>query len=569
MKSYIDFFETIKSEFVGHKRFRSRFIKYWGTTTIDGVKVLNKRFTVYPGTNDDVTIAKMCRLLGMWDSVSDADFSKIAGYYLYLNPDKETENQEKLIAELLAEKIDLLCPLDTWKYATINYIDKNDPTKFDGWTKEQILTYIDNDYRNIFDYGNGFVAADTVDEEAIGKYVLFDDGTEFEVEVLSVVKTAVAIPVETTAWNLGDAQSRTRYTGLSVEIRFKRIAIDISVEGALMTAIKAEQDEYQVKKLAAMQKSTGTSYDDDGYSIWTGSTTTTNEIWYKDYMRYDAVMAYGIPSRYSNKILLSTLDTGYIKKKVKKWKKFLIDYLSITLIVGAIIIATITGQWWLVAVASGIVTGLQMLVAQHWGVEYGEYMGRWVKVANIAAIVTGIYNIIQNIALRLGTEAAKQAATNALVQAGATTAEATLVTATASIETLTAINTALGATSSITTSTILNVATELVIDSWKSIAFKVAEFAVKARQADMTADLAEKSAYAEELQDQLESSTDKNLHIGLMDLKTFPENLQRIKSAQEINYKYEKEYATIHIGNIQRASFYKATGLNLRAEDLM
>ena len=49
MKSYIDFFETYKGEMLGAKRFRNRFIRRWRTQTIDGVKVMKKRFTVYPG----------------------------------------------------------------------------------------------------------------------------------------------------------------------------------------------------------------------------------------------------------------------------------------------------------------------------------------------------------------------------------------------------------------------------------------------------------------------------------------------------------------------------------------
>ena len=49
MKSYIDFFETYKGELLGTKKFRNKFIRLWGTETINGVQVMKSRFTVYPG----------------------------------------------------------------------------------------------------------------------------------------------------------------------------------------------------------------------------------------------------------------------------------------------------------------------------------------------------------------------------------------------------------------------------------------------------------------------------------------------------------------------------------------
>ena len=229
MKSYIDFSETYKGEMLGAKRFRNRFIRRWGTETIDGVKVMKKRFTVYPGhlakgvdgkyTDNANNIQNFCKMLGSWNQVKEANFSSIAGYYFYLNPNKNDTSE--LAKELLAEKVDMFCPKDEWQECTINYIDQTDPTKFDGWSKEQILAYIDNDYANIFSSGNGFIIEDDIDKLAIGQYVLFDDGTEFAVEVVSTSVTAM----QNTAglqYTLGRSKN-IYYTGLNVVIRYKRI----------------------------------------------------------------------------------------------------------------------------------------------------------------------------------------------------------------------------------------------------------------------------------------------------------------------------------------------------------
>ena len=172
MKSYIDFFETYKGELLGTKKFRNKFIRLWGTETIDGVKVMKSRFTVYPGylnknadgtyTDEAKKIQSFCKMLGSWSQIKESNFKAIAGYYFYLNPDKDDTSE--LSKELLAEKVDLFCPKDEWQECTINYIDQSNPTRFDGWTKEQILTYIDNDYANIFNNGNGFIIEDDIDK---------------------------------------------------------------------------------------------------------------------------------------------------------------------------------------------------------------------------------------------------------------------------------------------------------------------------------------------------------------------------------------------------------------------
>ena len=575
MKSYIDFFETFKGEFIASKKFRSRFINYWGTTEIDGVRVLNKRFTIYPGTNTNVNIGKLCRLLGMWSQVKEANFSTIAGYYLYFNPNKDKESQEELKEELLAEKIDLYCPLDVWKYATINYIDKNDPTKFDGWTKEQILTYIDNDYRNIFDYGNGFVAADTVEEEAIGKYVLFDDGTEFEVEVLSVVKTAIVPEIADNHW-VSNKNRRTRYTGLSMEIRFKRITVDVSVSGALMTAIKSETSSNKIKQLAAMQASTSSIYNTDGYSIW-DSPTTTSDIWYKDRLRYDALMSQGVRTKDVLKILLGTLDTGQIKKKVK-WYKKILGFVLIVIAIAIAVFSVGTGaplstMLTAIAIAVGVSVLVMTVIQAQWAKSNAAaagYMGRWVKIGGIVSMVAGITAAITNIATNLAAEAAKQSATQAIASASSLTlAEASAITASMTTAEIAATNVALGITGEITVSTVTTMAKDWLMSSWKSMSLKVAGMAVSSRQADMESRLQDKSEYLQELQDANEEAADKNMSIGLKDLEFYTDNLDRIKTRYDYDYLYEPEASTIHIGNIQRASSYKATGLNLRAEDLM
>ena len=574
MKSHIDFFETFKGEFLAAKRFRNRFIRFWGTETIDDVKVMKKKFYLYPNTLTDTDIEKMSRLLGSWSQIKEADYSPIKGYYLWLNPNKNITSTEELNAELLAEKVDAYCPKNEWKYATINYIDKTEPTRFDGFTKEQILDYIDSDYRKIFDFDNGFVVGDTIAEETIGKYVLFDDGTEFEVSIISSQVTSIVPTIANGNW-WSSVDSRTRYTGLSINIKFKRIVDDISTSGLFITTFLEEQSEYQKKLALSMQIST-----EEGDETWE-IPTITNDIWYKDQLRYSVISSNQIKTKLVTQLILNFIDSGQDKKSVKWYNKVL----GLVLIVIAIAVAVFTGgtgapvsaMLTSIALYVGVTVLVMTLVQAQWAKNNSaaaEYMGRWVKIGNIIGTLAGITSVLQNLGTKLSQEAAKEAATQAIASSSTTTiAQASVTVASMSAAEVAALNTTLGVTANITASTVMAVGKDIVVgyigSTWQSISMKVAEFAVSMRQRDMKYELQAKIAYAQELADEVEASTDKNMHIGLEDLKRYTNNTDRIWTRYDYDSLYGPEPATMHIGNIQKASSYKGTGLNLRAENLV
>lgn len=572
MKSYIDFFETYKGEMLAGKRFRNRFIRRWGTETIDGVKVMKKRFTVYPGhlqtdSNGNYTktannIQNFCKMLGSWNQVKEADFSPIAGYYFYLNPDKG--DTEELESELIAEKVDLFCPKDVWQEATINYIDKTDPTKFDGWTKEQMLSYIDNNYSNIFNNGNGFIIEDDIDKLVIGKYVLFDDGTEFAVEIVSSSITAI----QNTPGN-EFTTGRTKnlyYTGLNIVIRYKRIVDGINPDGIFMRTLLGEEDKTQRVLIVQLTKSSR-------YGFGIRKSTKTDEVWYKDQLRYSAVLATGIKTKTAVETILRTLDTGQIKKKVKWYKKVL----GFVLIVIAIVIAVatagagapISAVLTSIAIAVGIATLVMTLIQAQWAksnAAAASYMGRWVKIANIISIVAGITAVIANIAKTAAAQSLAQAATAA--GSSSVTKEITTAAvkeATAQVAKMTFTETL----QAITFDGLMSAAGDMLISSWKSIGMKVAGKAIEMRQAEMHADSAALTSQAEDTAEALAEMTDRNMNIGVEDIKWYTDLSGQANTRYDFNAPYEAEPSVIHIGNICKASFYNGARMNLRAEDLL
>jgi hypothetical protein len=570
VKTHIDFFQTFKGEFLSAKKFRNKFIRLWGTETIDDVKVMKEKFTIYPNTLTDPNIRKMAKLLGSWNEIKKADFSAIKGYYLWFDPNNNIDSTEELNAELLANKIEEYCPKDEWKTVTINYIDKHDPSKFDRFSKEQILEYIDNDYKKIFDSDNGFVVGKSISERTIGKYVLFDNDTEFKVEVLSSQVTSIVPSIASIDWST-ETYSRTRYTGLSIKIRFKRIVDNINPKETLISTILEEKSEYQKKQLLKLQMSYAGSGDE--YEL----SPKTDSIWYKNRLRYSVIANKQIKTVKLIKLILGFINTGQIKKSVAWWKKVF----GLVLIVIAVVVSVSTANpgALMAALATniGIAVLIMVVIQAEWAKNNqasAEYMGRWVKIGNAIGMLTGITAVIQNIGTALSEEAARESATKAIASSSGTSiSQAAITTASLSSTEIAAINTAMNVTSEITINTVFTVGKNMILNSigttWQSVSMKVAAFAVSMRQKDMNSQLKKKTEQVKELQEELNSDADKSMSIGIEDLKRYTDNTSRIWTRYDYDALYGPTPSVIHIGNIQKASSYKATGLNLRAEDLL
>lgn len=549
MKEHIDFFETFKSEFLGTKRFQNKLIRLWGTELLDGIEVMNQRFMIYPNINSSdntvkTRVLRMCKMLGIKNQMEEADFSPIAGYYLWFNPDKGSASQLNLNDLLLAEKIDEFCPRYEWRYSTINYVDKADPTKFDGWTKEQILTYIDNDYRNIFSLDNGFVIGDTIEQTAMGKYVLFDIDGEFEVEVLSDQITA--IPVTNVSNYLTTSTNRLRYTGLSIDIRYRRVTPSVDPTKSLVIAMKAEQEEYRLKVLLELQNSSSSiMYSEEGSGLFGQKEPTTDLVWYKDRLRLSAIKGIGIPSKTVVNTILDTLDTGQIKKKVKWYKKLL----GIVLIV-VVLYFTWGYGWQVVAIAMGVTAVVLSVIQAQWAKNNAAaagYMGRWVRIANIISITASVYTSWKQALLRMATSKAVEKVTGS--------------TELGEVAGL-AVGAANGPKGGFSLSDLATKVGDYLTKEWASMSMKVANMALRYIQTERNADLADREAIVAAQNETLES-TDSNTLFGLEHIKQAPEQLAGIATRYDYDFPYGAEYATIHIGNIQRSSYAKGAGLNV------
>lgn len=555
MKTYIDLQETYKNLFLGSKRLKNRFKRYWGTTTVDGIEVFNQRLQVWPGT-DNKNVVKILKMFGAYNSIKSASFEGITSYYLWLNPGK-AGGLVGITADIWVNKINALIPNDVDFSVVINYTDTSDPMKFAGWTKEQISTYVESNYASILSSANVECRGDTVAQEAFGLYMPLDGDVNFKMDVTEATTTPIAYGAV--------ADGRTTYrTGISVTYKVRQIS-PLQETDAMAVAILNETDVNRVNKLKV-----ALDLDEDTPTVnenaWIRRNTgVTDELWYKGYLRVAVTDSSYVSRNKFAEILATCIDTGYTKKKTKWWKKLL----AIVVVVIAIVIswgaagaaATIGTTAWLgsfamyLGISVLVLTGIQYALAKNGDIGFAQYLGRLVQIVGIVSMIAGVASFVQNFA----KEAAKNAIMEALKEGAYTKAlqlsgEAAVAVAKNALTDLTSKATAVADNVSIG-----NVL-ELLGSKISTIGMKVASTFMDMRINTAREDLRDAEELVQQSRKELMELTDREINIGVEDIKYYTQPLKVDNLVFEVDYLYEgTKY------NIGRPSFYP-TGLNLRDE---
>lgn len=555
MKTYIDLQETYKNLFLGSKRLKNRFKRYWGTTVVDGVEVFNKRLQVWPGT-DNKNVVKILKMFGAYNSIKSARFEGITSYYLWLNPSK-ADGLSGITADIWVNKINALIPNDVDFSVVINYTDANDPMKFTGWTKEQISTYIENNYASMLSSANVECRGDTVAQEAFGLYMPLDSDVNFRMEVTEATTTPIAYGAV--------VNGRTTYrTGISVTYKVRQIS-PLQETDAMAVAILNETNVNRVNKLkVALDLYEDASITDEIAWIL-NNTGVTDELWYKGYLRVAVTDSSYVSRNKFAEILATCIDTGYTKKKTKWWKKLL----AIVVVVIAVVVswgaagaaATIGTTAWLTSfamylgISALVLTGIQYVLVKNGDIGFAQYLGKLVQVVGIVSMVAGVASFVQNFA----KEAAKNAIMEALKEGAYTKAlqlsgEAAVAVVKNALTDFTSKATAVADNVSIG-----NVL-ELLGSKISTIGMKVASMLMDMRVNTAREDLRDAEELVQQSRKELMELTDREIDIGVEDIKYYTQPLKVDNLVFEVDYLYEgTKY------NIGRPSFYP-TGLNLRDE---
>ncbi len=594
MKSYIDFFETLKGEFVGSLKFKNKFIRLWGTTTINGIEVLNNKFYLSPGFGTK-NVNSLLKHLGALQNFSSSSFKGTTSYYFYINSSKADTLSQENLNDIIASKINEYCDVGEKLKINLNFSNAGDYNYFKNFTKQQIFDYVNNDYDAMYNTLDNYAVGETLLTTTIGTYILFDGNQHFNVEVISGTVSAIATKVKLNIW---DNNEVTVYkAGLSLEIQATR-KDNVTGSANIVTHIVDEANEEHKTTLQQLLESETNESTTSG-SIWKRNRATgkTDDIWYKGNMRLSFLDSSSIKTKEKIKILISALDTGYTLPKTKWWKKVLGPLLIIIAIVvtvltagaGAGVGAFLTSLAINVGIATLTMTALSIYWGKHGDPGAAQYIGKWIKVGSIISAVAGISSIIANIARNAALQTATTAATETAISSGGTaTVTATSLGQTATI-TATAEVTAYGTTTTIVEGGTGALMSETVsvglgdfvsagwdsiysgmTSSWQSVAssgLKMVRFFTNMRfqsQAkSLQSEINAKTEQNDKASQELEEMNDKEVNIAVEDIKWYTDGLKIQSQVYDVDYLYG---GTRH--NIGRPSFITGRGSNIISNDI-
>ena len=578
MKSYIDFYATLSGELLAKQRLASKLRKHWGTTTIDGIEVYNSKFTIWPGTETE-KVKKVLKILNIpIADIKQQSKKGITRMYLKFNSSKmDTSSYSK---EALATSIEEDIGFNEWREFTLEITDSSDPAKFIGWTKEQIKQYVSENFETL-SAGYAINAdADTANvDDYLGVYVIASASSiDFEVEVLEAGIVPIGVK---TAHDEQEVDYSNRWvktasyqSGINLRYKYRRIGYlnddspiiklmydDLQYGKSNLT--KEEIATIGIPRVEAAQARSGNA------RLWLSekSLGKTDTIWYNGQLRTASSQLLK-KHDYAN-VVFGSLDFGYDKKKTKGWKKAL----GIVLIVVAIVVAVLTvgiGSP-LVAIAAGASAGAltatlySMVLAKTGDYDGAQYMGRWAKVLGIVSLVAGITAAIQGF-LRQAAQASVQEAAKQAGQAAASELTAVGASSTASMAAGAAVEASTVASATIgditmegMMSTLQSSMTSMVSTPFSamSTAMKVAGPLVEQREKNKAKQLDSLSAEVMAQQSEIADLYDKNLHMGLEDIRMYTKPINVDNAQFEVDYLYEGTKF-----QIQRPSFARY-GLNI------
>ena len=619
MKPFIDFQASLTSDMLACKKFKNRLIRYWGTTHVNGVHVFNKTYQFFPHHKREQH-RRLYRLLGIDQQMMETHISRsqVDEAHFFFKKNVWT-GRPPLERTILTTRINSFYPGNTKKTITLKMYDNSDPLRFKGWTKQQILDYVDTNYAVLLNSTYVEVSTGSMAEDAVAMYAMLDDQGIFKIDVISAgitsVKTYKSGYVGTTSideegglvYDTKDIVSIKSGIHLTIEVTK---LIDVWETSNFINALMRENSELRLRNLQMLQSSTeNISYQEALRRELDPDNNDTEESDYfiGKYLKVACADSYFMHRKKFISNVFASLDTKIEEKEQEKMST-LDKIVLIVIIIIVIVITVLTGGFG--AGLSGAVAGLatvatvvtftfiaiQMMYAQSGETAKAEGMGSWVKVSGIISTVLNIVNIINNFAKEFGkdaakgvaTESAKSATTETATAAGAQAGTNAAVQATATEVGKEVAQESLETFLQNSTQTIIAPATEGVSMEAGKVAFTYGgktyiEIGVKkivSKALELVMDLVSKREKArvvdatqrktyllneanEEVANtnqQLMELDDRTIHMGVADIITSTKVIKTSQAQFEVDYLYEGSAF-----NIGRPSF-RPYGLNERVK---
>lgn len=410
MKKVIDIEKAMLAMFIINKAFKSKFKRYWGVTTVNGVEVFNKELTYYNMYNRGLTASKpvqdTLKILGIAKSINESvgDYQGVERAWFFLNPDKATTAiTEDLTLSLLASRIEAAYTAYTWYNAVItinasNILNGVMPVCSDGkrhFDPASAETWLLANYGSLV---NSSVQSSTelhpddaeFSNDVLAKYVLLDKNAEvFDIEITGVSMTGTP-----TAGGLVGS--------VAIEMRFKRNTLLVNEEAAYLAVLKPILEQ----KASIRDMNFIISSRSIGVVNLVGEDGVTNDLFYKGYLRASTLL---LERSEFSKLIKVCIDADYKKYvKKRKWYQKLLALVVFVVIVwvswgwaapaGAAISATTIAY---AATAAALLLSLATMAFSALGyADLVGFYGKFVKIFGMVGTVLGITAALQNMAQR-------------------------------------------------------------------------------------------------------------------------------------------------------------------------
>lgn len=394
-----DIGDILKAQFLNNLGSSRKFRRLWGTTTINGVEVLNRRQYYYPDSAKSADYEKLFKFLGLYNQVEEGDYQGVDYVWLYLNKNKGSDfteivtNYDDFVADNLNELWGTVSNGGSGYTLTtdivIEGIISDTNSALDGttslldpsWTEAVLIQTITDNYDTLWDTCH-------ISQQGVGvvhKGFTTDPNTNVVSpieEILSPEDPWVSALARNALRSTGVATITGVEIGLSsnlskniqhtyvITVEIPYVVFDTLHSTVLFTAEDIEIDYPPTTTLTKLSYPNGyftkqeilamdsrdleelNAFSQRNYTLWEDIAEEVDSAfasaWYQHggvyYLKADIFTnpkAYGITYKNLFSYIVKLIDTGHKKTPVPWWKKLLAAFIFII----SIIFAPVTGGW--------------------------------------------------------------------------------------------------------------------------------------------------------------------------------------------------------------------------------
>jgi hypothetical protein len=476
-RPYPDVGIVVTSSYIDKLAFVRKFLRYWGTTTVDGVEVLTPKKYYYK--NMDESTVKLTKFLKVYKDLKDAKMEGVDSAWLYLNYRKEgipdydnvilADNLNTCLGTGRTVTLVLGAKVDAVSRTTF---DKRNliPVPVDTSIADQpgVIAEVLAEYQSYWD-GGYLTGSDKKSDpyyELLTRYVLFSGEVPYTITSVKTTVAGISVPIRRRDYDTGDLVITYEVyaaTGYAVTIDIGEFVFQSTTD--IVVAIMADAKASVANAVSGgslnpnvmlSSLSVRRSYDEDGVeaAVYTSFPfDDVNEFWHGD----SSYSAFGRDVRYLKAstltgptlsldqkidLISSIIDGDYDEESTEWWETLLIFII--------IIIAVYFQQYQFAAAAAkyGTIVAIAMVISttalvlslaamaatalgmHNFALSIGKFLKSMAPLITIAGIIS-VYAIIKNFAMKGAESLAEKQVVQEGVKEG--TKEAAVKTATTEI----------------------------------------------------------------------------------------------------------------------------------------